>query len=107
MPNGKKINSRAKGGRGERELAKFLSTAGFPAYRSQQYKGSQDSADVICTGLPRLFFECKRVERGNLYSWLKQAQADSGEKIPVVAHRRSNEEWVAVLSLSDFLSLVS
>ena len=104
--HGKKINSRAKGGRGERELAKVLSTAGFPARRGQQYAGGAQSPDVICEGLPRIHIECKLVERGNLYSWLEQAKADAGEKIPVVMHRRNHKEWVAILPLSNFLELI-
>ena len=48
----KKINSRQKGARGERELAAVFTTAGFPARRGQQFSGSPDSPDIVVEGLP-------------------------------------------------------
>ena len=43
-----KINSRAKGARYERELARYLDENGFPARRGQQFAGGSDSPDVVC-----------------------------------------------------------
>ena len=108
MPKRRTINSRAKGAGGERELANFLDDHGFPANRGQQHAGSPDSPDIKCPALTSLglHIECKRVEAGNLYSWLKQAIRDAGSKIPVVMHRRNKEEWVVVLRLKDFLKLL-
>lgn len=105
------MNSRQKGARGERELAKFLNEAGFKgSRRGQQFHGGADSPDVV-TSDPRLagfHFEGKRVEQGNLYKWLAQATADAagGRKVPVVAHRKNGKEWVAILRLEDFLELI-
>lgn len=58
------MNSRAKGQRGERELADFITAAGFPARRGQQFAGGPDSPDVVCPGLP-FHIEAKRTERLN------------------------------------------
>lgn len=101
------INSRSKGKSGELELAQYLRDAGYPAAkRGQQFKGGTESPDVVCPGLSEEFhFECKRVEAGNLYNWLAQAQRDAGEKVPLVAHRKSRKEWVVILTLEDFLNL--
>ena len=103
------INSRQKGAAGERELAAFLVERGFEARRGQQFHGGGDSPDVV-TNIPGVHFECKRVEKGNLYDWLAQAERDvggpEGEKIPVVAHRRNKKEWVAILPLDDLLTLL-
>ena len=99
------INSRNKGAVGERELAKFFRDHGIEARRGQQFAGGTDSPDVIAE-LPGFHIECKRVEQGNLYTWLAQAQRDAGNKIPVVVHRRSRRDWVAILPLSDFLNFV-
>lgn len=97
---------RNKGARGERELAEFLSQRGFPAERSCQRRGSPDSPDVLCPGLP-LHFEVKRTEALRLHEALAQAVADAGGgKVPTVAHRRSHGEWLAVLRLSDLLELL-
>lgn len=105
------MNSRQKGARGERELAKVLNEAGFKgSRRGQQFSGGSDSPDVVTKDprLARFHFEGKRVEQGNLYKWLAQATADAagGTKIPVVAHRKNGKEWVAILRLEDFLELI-
>ena len=99
------MNSRAKGKNCELELKDVLIEEGFTeARRGQQFSGGSDSPDVV--GLPGVHVECKRVEAGNLYSWLDQAIRDAGElNTPVVMHRRNRREWVAILRLSDFLTL--
>ena len=102
------MNSRAKGKAGELELAKVLREHGFDeARRGVQYSGGGDSPDIV--GLPGFHVECKRVESGNLYTWLDQAVRDSDGtgRVPVVAHRKSRRAWVAVLLLDDFLRLVN
>lgn len=50
-PKKKPINSRAKGKRGELQLAHKLTELGYPAERGQQRKGGEDSPDVICDRL--------------------------------------------------------
>lgn len=98
------MNSRNKGKVGELELAAVLRDRGFDARRGQQFRGGQNSPDVV--GIPGVHVECKRVEAGNLYTWLAQAVRDAGNKMPVVMHRRNRQEWVAILKLDDFLALV-
>lgn len=101
------MNSRAKGKNGELELADFLRGHGFDARRGQQFHGGGDSPDIVSARLGGVFhIECKRVEAGNLYQWLAQARGDAGDKVPVVMHRRSRQDWVAILPLEDFLNLV-
>lgn len=100
-----KINSRAKGVKGELELAEFLRDHGIHARRGQQFAGGSDSPDVV-SSLTSVHLECKRVEAGNPYLWLDQATRDAGHKIPVVAHRRSRRQWVVILNLDDFLNFI-
>ena len=104
-----KINSRAKGARGERELAAFLTEEGFPAKRGVQFsqgKFGLTEADVVCGSLP-LHVECKRVEAGNPYTWLDQAKRDAKEgKIPAVFHKRNDHRWIVVISATDFLAIL-
>lgn len=97
--------SREKGKVGEREIAARLKAAGFDeARRGVQYHGGPGSADVV--GLSNCHIEVKRTERFNLYGALEQAVKDAaGAKTPVVVHRQSRREWVAVLRLDDFLEL--
>lgn len=100
------MNSRAKGARGEREAAAFLSVNGFPARRGCQFAGSPDSPDVLCQALERIHFEVKRTERTDIYGWLTQAQADADDRLPVVLHRKNGGKWVAILDATEFLRLV-
>ena len=97
-------DSRAKGARGERELAKKLREFGFHARRGQQYSGANGDADVI--GVPLIHIECKRVEQLNLSKALAQSTSDAraGER-PVVIHRRNGEKWMVTMSLMDFIEL--
>jgi Holliday junction resolvase len=100
------VNSRAKGKRGELEFAEYLRSRGFTARRGQQFSGGGDSPDVV-SSLPGVHIEVKRRETGNLYGWLSQAVADAKVgTIPIVFHRRNNEEWVAILRAEDMISLL-
>ena len=100
------INSREKGKRGELEVANLLKTYGYDCRRGQQYCGSNGDADVV--GLPGIHIEVKRKEKFNLYESLEQAIRDAKVKklMPVVFHRKNNREWVVVLRLTDFLSIL-
>ena len=95
--------SREKGKRGEREVASLLREYGYDARRGVQYKGGQDSPDVI--GLPGTHIEVKRTERLNLYDALSQSKADAGDDMPIVLHRKNNSEWVVIQPLSDWINL--
>ena len=106
------INSKQKGNRGERELAKLLRSHGFQdAKRGQQYTGSPDSPDVV--GIPGFHIESKFLASGlNTYKSLEQAKEDAGENIPLVFHRRiskseTNLPWLVVLEAEDFLRIIS
>lgn len=101
------INSCTKGKQGEREFAALLREHGFEAKRGQQHAGGKDSPDVI-SNVAGVHFEVKRVQAGNPYNWLEQATRDAGgEKIPIVAHRRNRQDWIAVLPMKDLLNLLA
>lgn len=97
--------SRQKGKRGEREFAAFLCSLGVEARRGVQYHGGPDSPDVV-SSLP-VHWEVKRVERFDLHGSLSQSidEAPPG-KMPVVAHRRNNGDWVAILRMADLIKLM-
>jgi hypothetical protein len=100
------MNSRAKGQRGERELADYLSTAGFPARRGMQFSGGPWSPDVVCDGLP-FHIEAKRTERLNLDAAISQAERDAGGRKPwAVFHRRNRTGWRATVAADTLLELV-
>lgn len=102
----KKINSRQKGAQGEREFAAVLKDKGLEARRGQQFSGSKDSPDVVCSSLTGVHFEVKRVQAGNPYKWLAQAVRDAGISLPVVAHRKNNQPWIAILPMDALLDLL-
>lgn len=99
--------SRDKGARGEREWAAFLSRVfRVSAHRGRQYHGGPESPDVV-VDLPGLHFEVKRCEKLSLYRAMDQADDECGpDSIPVVAHRRNNEEWLWVCYAKDVPELV-
>lgn len=104
-------NSRNKGKRGELEWAEYLRGQGFDARRGVQFRGGSDSPDVVSESLSRFHFEVKRVEAGNPYDWLTQSIRDSRSnpescRIPLVAHRRNNQEWIMILRADDFFNLL-
>jgi Holliday junction resolvase len=103
---GKRVNSRAKGARGEIELAHFLTDHGFPSKRGQQHAGGVDSPDVITPADFPFHVECKRVQAGNLYDWMAQASRDAGNKIPMVQHRRNGQPWLTIIYSDDFFNFV-
>ena len=102
------MNSREKGKRGERQLAKELQSYGYDTKRGQQYCGAEGNADVV--GLPGIWIECKRAEQLRMKEWLSQATEDaiSASKnegryiIPTVMHRRNNEAWLVTMRLDDW-----
>lgn len=97
-------DSRAKGVRGERELAKKLREFGFHARRGQQYSGANGDADVI--GVPDIHIECKWVEKLNINKAMKQSLNDArqGEKA-VVMHKKNGEKWLVTMTLADWIEL--
>ena len=100
----KKINSRAKGARGERELSSKLKEYGYETRRGQQYSGANGDADVV--GLPGIHIECKRVERLNLYDAMAQSKSDANEgETPTIFHRKDRCEWLVTMTLADWMKL--
>ena len=97
-------NSRQKGARGERELAKELRDWGYETRRGQQYSGAAGDADVV--GLPNIHIECKRVEKLNLEKAMYQSVNDAREnEIPVVMHRKDRHCWLITMRLDDWMPM--
>jgi hypothetical protein len=97
-----KMNSKRKGKRGELDFAKFCREQGYDVRRGQQYNGLEGE-DVV--GLPGIHVEVKRVERLNIYDAITQSKRDAQGKIPIVAHRRNNCEWLITMRAEDWFKL--
>lgn len=107
MPK-KRINSRAKGGRGEREVAHYFTSKGFPSRRTVQYNGQLGEADIVVDNLPTYHVEVKFCEKTKIYDWMDQAVRDSKMKrTPIVVHRRSGSPFLVTLLIDDFLHLMN
>jgi len=101
-----KINSRAKGCRGEREWRDVLKSFGYEARRGQQFSAANGDPDVVCEELP-IHWEVKRVEKLNLDNAMEQAERDAKEGlIPIVAHRKNDKKWKVTLSADSFFKIL-
>ena len=95
-------NSRAKGARGERELANLLKEYGYECRRGQQYSGANGDADVV--GLPNIHIECKRVEKLNIDKAMQQSMDDAREnEVPVVMHRKDRQRWLVTMTMDEWM----
>lgn len=102
------VNSKQKGARFERNLARILRLHGYDTRRTAQYCGkTEDAADVV--GLPGLHIEAKHQERMCLYDWMAQAKSDAlangGGALPAVFHKKNNAAILVTMELEDFLEL--
>lgn len=99
-----KINSKQKGARGEREFSALCKEHGYNTKRTQQFCGKNGDADV--DGIEGLHIEVKRVENLNITKAIKQAISDSRDsEIPIVAHRKNNEEWLITMRAEDWFKI--
>lgn len=99
------VNSKQKGARYEREIARYLHDKGYDTRRTAQYCGNTgDAADV--QGLPYTHIECKHQETLRLKDWVEQAVRDSKEgELPAVFHRKNNEKTLVTMRLDDWMEL--
>ena len=99
------MNSREKGKRGERELAKKLSEVfGKACRRGQQFSGLGGD-DVV--GLGGIHVECKWVQALNVETAMRQSERDAGDgEVPIVCHRRNGTEWLLTVRLERVPKLV-
>lgn len=102
----KKINSKKKGGKGERLWRDELRKRGYDAIRGRQYSGGTDSPDVKCAPLSDLHFEVKNVEALRIHAAVEQAIGDAGAKVPVVAYKKNHKDWLVIMQASDWLDMV-
>jgi Holliday junction resolvase len=100
------VNSKQKGARFERELAKYFRDNGYDTRRTAQYCGNTGEAADI-SGLPGIHVEAKHQETLRLKDWVEQAVHDSSEtgRLPAVFHRKNNEKVLVTMRLDDWMEL--
>lgn len=101
-----KINSREKGARFERQIAKMLREHGYEAERGCQHSGGKDSPDVK-HNIPRLHIEAKDVEKLNIWNALEQSKRDAGDgEIPVVMFKRNRTQVYVAMPFEEFMGML-
>ena len=96
--------SRSKGKRGELEVVKILNAHGYDVRRTPNSGGLHWKGDII--GLDGFCVEVKRCESLQLPKWWSKLVLEAGRNMPLLAHRRSNEEWLVTMRLQDLLGLM-
>lgn len=100
-------NSRDKGKRGEREVAKLFEVNGYTARRGQQFRGGPDSPDVIVEELPWLHLEVKNRERHDFWGAMEQAEQEMSHiQVPAVFSTKNGKPWLVTMRPPDFFSFL-
>ena len=100
------VNSKQKGARFERTLAKAFTEQGYKARRTQQYCGAtEEASDVV--GLPYIHVEAKHYARQAFsYDWIYQAKREAKNgNIPAVFHKTDNHEILVTMTLDDWFTI--
>lgn len=100
------INSKQKGARFERELAKRFREAGYDrARRTQQYCGNTGEASDV-EGLPYIHVEAKHYKKQAFdYDWMEQAKRECKDNLPAVFHKIDNHEILVTMTLDDWFTM--
>ena len=99
------INSRDKGCRYERYIAKRIREYGYEAERGCQHAGGKDSPDVK-TNMRGLHLELKKVEKLTIWNALAQSERDAGEgEIPAVVFARNRSKDYVAVPFDSFMEL--
>jgi Holliday junction resolvase len=96
------FGSRAKGASAEREFAALIRQHGFACERTGR---NGRTAEDVTHDVPGVWLEVKRREALELAKWLRQAEKDAGDLVPVVAFRKSREPWRVVIPAAEWLRL--
>lgn len=99
--------SKEKGKRGEREVAALMREHGFEARRGQQYRGGDDSPDVV-HNVPGLHVEVKFRQRFSIYEALDKADEEApNDRLQAIFHRQVRKPWLVTLYAHDFLEFMN
>ena len=99
-------NSKQKGKRGELEFVHALKALGIDARRTQQFCGTEGTADVD-SEIDGLHWEVKRRTSIAAMRFIEQAERDrrSGD-VPIVAMREDRGPWTLMIRLEHLQDLI-
>ena len=105
-------SSKAKGRRLQNFLRDLLRLA-FPSLHEDDIKSQtmgMTGEDIILSPHARqsipYSFECKNVERLNIWGAIEQAETNCNDRVPVVVIKRNRTESYAVLPVEEFIKLI-
>jgi len=102
--------SRRKGSRAEVAVVHALRRAGWVADTSRNVLDGRRTGDDIVWDGP-CSIEVKDVTKVDLSGWLRQSQANAGDRVGIVVHKKRGtadraEEWYATMTFGDLLRLI-
>jgi hypothetical protein len=98
---------RAKGARGELEVARILRAAGWPDAKRTSDGRAQIERGDIGDGPDGVHLEVRRREALNIWACLADAQREARPgDAPAVVFRRSRSRWYAAVELEFLLDLL-
>ena len=103
-----KINSKAKGKRGELYVVNKFKDRGYQCNRTAQFKGNTGRADDI-EGIDYIHAEVKFVENLNLEKAMEQAMRDNfmsdRKAFPTVFHKKNNKPLMVTMLWENWIEL--
>lgn len=103
-----KINSKAKGKRGELYVVNKFKDRGYQCNRTAQFKGNTGRADDI-EGIKYIHAEVKFVEKLNISEAMAQAVRDTKESkrevFPTVFHKKNNGKLLVTMQFENWIDL--
>lgn len=99
-------SERRKGADAEREVAAIFRAEGFDCDRTPNSGGLRILGDLV--GDVPAHLEVKRQETARPWAWYEQAEREApAGVVPVVAFRRSNSPWLAIVPLAELARLMA
>ena len=103
-----KINSKAKGKRGELYVVNKFKDRGYQCNRTAQFKGNTGRADDI-EGIDYIHAEVKFVENLNLEKAMEQAMRDNfmsdRKAFPTVFHKKNNKPLMVTMLWENWIDM--
>ena len=110
MPSAKSVKAK---GRRLQNLVRDLLRSAFSFLHEDDIKSQtmgMGGEDIVLSPLAKskipYSFECKNVERLNVWDAIEQAKTNSEDRVPVVVMKKNRKDPYAVLPLKEFISLI-
>ena len=101
----KRINSRAKGKKGEQEFINEHLIPYWPEAKRNIDQFGDDKRD--CLNVAGVHWQIKRTEHLELWKAINQAETEAAPTdLPVVAFRRNRSKWMCIVDAEELVALL-